>query len=456
MKYAFSFLAMLLWVPLPANAAPPLAEAQQSHLGKTGWWVQLGDPDLNDLIEIALNANPDIEQAAARLARADAAAKAVTSSLLPNIGASGSAAAIKQSLTDPQIRPFTDLPGFQRAQERYSAGLTGSWEADLFGAAPRLRSARANTRAALAELAAVRVAVAAETASTWITIRELQSRRRNMELQRKALAEDAAIIARRVSAGTATQLDADRIAGEQADLAAGVSQLDGLLAAEIEKLGVLIADGERARAVSRQRASSSFQFSVPAMDDVQVSIAQRPDVVAAELRLGAADAAVSAAQRLRFPRISLSGLLASIASGPAALFTGASQTAHGSAVINLPLLDSGRIDAQIADARGARRAALANARKVALEAAADVTRSVALLRTKKAEEDARAASVVALSSTRQRISIAIEAGILDRQSILDAERRTLVAEDALVRAKAEAQRALVSVFRSSAQMDWNQ
>jgi outer membrane protein TolC len=416
------------------------------------WWEGLGDPDLALLVERALGANLDIEQAAARLDRAAAASRATRASLLPNSGVEASAAAIRQSLEDPQIRPFASLPGFPREQERYSAGLSASWEIDLFGGAFRRRSARANAQAAAADLAAARVAVAAEAATAWLTVRELQARRANLQAQRDALAGQEAIVGRRVAAGTAAPLDADRISAERARQAAGTALLDGLVTAEVERLGVLIADAQAARAMAARRAAEPFRLVAPPVDALQVSIAQRPDVVAADRRLEAADAGVSVARSLRFPRISLGGLLASVAYSPAVLFTGAAQSSQASAAVSLPLLDFGRIDAEIADAKGSRRAALAASRKVALEAAADVARSAAVLGSRRDEAAAQREALNALDSSRQRVGAAYAAGTVDLGTVLDVERSRLGAEDGLIVAQAETLKALVSVFRASAQL----
>lgn len=436
---------------LPAAASAetviaPVAAAEPA------WWAMLGDDDLAALVRRALQANLDLEQAAARLDQATATSRAVRASLLPSLGADASAAAIRQSLEDPQIRPFAALPGFPREQERYSAGVSATWEIDLFGSASRRRSARANAQAAAADIAAARVAVAAEVATSWLTIRELQARRLNLQAQQAALAGQEAIVRRRIAAGTAAELDGDRIAAERASQAAATAVIDGLVAAEVERLGVLIADAGTARVTAASRAGESFRMTAPPIDELKVSIAQRPDVIAADRRAESAAAAVGAARSLRFPRISLGGLLASVAFAPAAMFTEASQTVQGSAALSLPLLDFGRIDAEIAGAKGRRRAALAAARQVALEAAADVARSAALLDSRRAEAAAQEKAFAALAKSRGRVGDAYAAGTVDLDTVLDVERSRLGAEDGLIVAQAETMKALVSLFRASAQM----
>jgi NodT family efflux transporter outer membrane factor (OMF) lipoprotein len=431
----------------PAAPAPSFSAAATAP---TGWWHSLGDGDLALLVDKALAANLDIEQAAARLDRAGAAAAAVRASLLPNSNLGASAAAVRQSLEDPAIRPFANIPGFPRNVERYDVGLSASWEIDLFGSAPRRRGARASTEAAAADLAAARVAVAAETASAWLSVRELQLRRANIAAQLTALDKQADIARRQLAAGTTAAIDVDRITAERAGQQAAFHTLDGLVAAEIERLGVLIADAATARALAERRKADPALPVVPDIAQLSVTLAERPDVVAAERRLVAADAALATAKSERLPRISLSGLLATVASGPAALFTAAAQSARGSGLISMPFLDFGRIEAGIDDARGGRRAALAAWQQTTMQAAADVERSAALLASSRAEAGALGTATEASSSAWRRAGTAYAAGVIDLTTLLDIERRSLVSEDRLIAARASTMKALVSLYRATA------
>lgn len=440
-------LAALATVMLavPARAADPVPAATPA-----GWWQLFGDATLTRLVERALASNQAIEQVAARLDQANAAARAVRASQRPNIGGTASAAALRQSLEDPAIRPFASLPGFPRDQERYSAGLSASWEIDLFGGSAKRRSAAAQAQAAAADLAAARVAIAAETATRWLTIRELQAQRRALALIRDAFAREEAAITAAVAAGTAPAAAADRLRAGRAGQAALVADADGAIAAEIEALGVLIGDAQQARADAASHRDTPYAPAIPAIEALPITLAARPDVIAADRRLVAADATLAATRASRFPRIALGGLLATIATGPAALFTGASIAQQGSAAISLPLLDFGRIDAAIADARGNRRAALAAARAASLAAAADVASAAARLDAQRTGLAARQEAFAALATTSARTATAYQSGVVDLPAVLSDERGRLVSETGLISAQAGTLKALVSVFRSTA------
>ena len=79
---------------------------------------------------------------------------------------------------------------------------------------------------------------------------------------------------------------------------------------------------------------------------------QRPDIVAAEARLAAANQDIAAAAAARFPQISINAALGLAALALGDLFSSDSLTASLGGSIAGPLLDFGRVEAQI-DAREA-------------------------------------------------------------------------------------------------------
>jgi outer membrane protein TolC len=401
------------------------------------------------LVDKALTGSPTIEQAAARLDRARAAARATRAALLPDMQVGGGGTAIRQSLEDPVIRPFAGFPAFQRDVERYDATLSASWELDLFGAGPRRKAARATVAAAQADVAATRVMIAAETAAACFNVRELQERLAIARLRVGSLDRQRDALRRRAAAGAVARLDLDRFEGEAEAASAAVPALEALLAAETARLGVLIGDAEAARTLL-MTSSAPAAVSSASLEAVQVEIGRRPDVMAAQARLVAADAGLAAARALRFPKLSLGGLLATVASGPSALFTVAATSAQGSGRLSLPLLDFGSIDAAIADARGARREALAGYRQTLLQAAADVEVATLSLARRRLEAERQEKAASALARAEVAAAKTYDAGALDLTLLLDTQRGSLSAREGAVIARAASAKALVSTFRATA------
>jgi outer membrane protein TolC len=188
----------------------------------------------------------------------------------------------------------------------------------------------------------------------------------------------------------------------------------------------------------------------PAVASTELLVNRRPDVVAASLGLTAANADVSVARAQRFPRVTLGGLIATIASAPAALFSEAATSAQGQGGLFLPLFDFGRIDASIAQATGARRAALADYRATLARAAADLDTAVLTVARRMDEAMLRETATASAERARATADLNYAAGALDLTVLLGADRAALGATEAAVTARAGTARALIALFRASA------
>ncbi len=458
MHFASLSALLLTVVSVAAHAsdngrAPATAATATVQQGDTAWWSSFCDPALSAVIEKALLGSPTIEAAAARLDQARAAARSTRASLLPSLGASGSAGAQRPSLDDPAIRPFVNAPEFQPDVERYELGLRAAWEIDLFGAKPRLRATRARTAGAAADLAAARIAVTADVASTYFSILELRERVAIARARAESLDRQTAALRLRVAQGVTAPLELDRFAGETGSARAAVPGLEIVLAAATARLGVL-AGVEAADAVAALVPQSarlpSAETSGDSVNALTVSLERRPDVAAAGYRLAASRADVSSARARRYPRFSLGGLLATIVSGPAALFSSSSTAAQGAGSFSLNLFDSGAIDAEVAAARGRERESLSNYRATLLTAASEIGVTGKTVAFKRAEASERAAAKATLQRAVRTAQATYDAGALDLTAVLDTDRASQAATEAAAISKGELARAIVALIRATA------
>ena len=116
----------------PTSAPAPALET---------WWDGFNDPMLSRTVQRARDQNLDFAAALARVQQARAAAREAGAQLLPTIDLNGQATRIHQSLESPTGQIASHLPGFNRNQSIYDAGLGASWELDLFGGLRRGREA---------------------------------------------------------------------------------------------------------------------------------------------------------------------------------------------------------------------------------------------------------------------------------------------------------------------------
>jgi len=178
-------------------------------------------------------------------------------------------------------------------------------------------------------------------------------------------------------------------------------------------------------------------------------IRRRPDLIVAERRIAAASARIGVAIAEYYPKFSLGGLLGSataIASGN--LFTGAASQAMGVLGLRWRLFDFGRIDAQIAAARGQEAEALAAYRLAMLRATEDVENAFSALVKREAQVGILARGESSFARARENSVAAYNGGVVSLIEVLDAESNLLQVRDAKAQAQTEAARAAAASFRA--------
>jgi outer membrane protein TolC len=175
---------------------------------------------------------------------------------------------------------------------------------------------------------------------------------------------------------------------------------------------------------------------------------RRPDVVAAEGRLAASNARIGVAIAEYYPHISLSGLVGSLTTEASTLFTGGAFQASGGAALRWRLFDFGRVDAEVAQARGRDAEVLAAWRGATLRAAEDVETALVRLVQARAERAALVRQIAQLKKARDETRKAYSGGVAALIDVFDADRQELVASDRLATVTADEARAAVATYRA--------
>jgi outer membrane protein TolC len=111
-------------------------------------------------------------------------------------------------------------------------------------------------------------------------------------------------------------------------------------------------------------------------------------------------------------------------------------------------LDFGKVNAEVAQARGANAEALAVYRQAVLRAAEDVENALSGLAQTEADVIELQDEVQSLVKARDLAEQAYRAGSITLTDVLDANRQLLVAQDEFDANRADAARAAVGVFRA--------
>jgi NodT family efflux transporter outer membrane factor (OMF) lipoprotein len=443
-------IAPALPTAFPSQADLDSRPAMKTAPALESWWTGFDDPELISIIDRVLAQNLELSAAAERVTQARAAAQQAGAQRYPEAHLEGSVAAQHQSLQSPIGKIASAFPGYERDQALRDIDAGASWELDLFGALKRgAQAASADAQAAEALQQWIRVSVAAEAADAYFRLRGLHER---IELTQAQIDTDDALlqlVGRRQDAGVATDLEIAQARALLSHARAALPPLRSAVALQSNRLDVLM--GVPAGTYAGELRSAAAEYRIPAIDTAEGPaqlLRRRPDVIAAERRLAASSARIGVAVAEYYPRVSLSALLGFESLNGGALIQSASFQPAAIAGLRWHLFDFGRIDAQVAQARGANLEALANYRQSMLSATADVEDAIAQVTQTEAQFAELQDEVNANLRAREAAQQQYVAGTVSLLDVLDADRQLLAARDSLAQAHADDARAAVAAFRA--------
>ena len=304
------------------------------------WWRDFGDEQLNSLIAQALQYNPNLKLALARLARAQAVTEVAGAAKLPQL--SGGIDLTRQKYTANGAVP-APLAGSIR--ESGSVQLSGSWELDFFGKySAALASALGSVRAAQADTEAARVLLASQVARSYFQLARLNEQ---LGVARRTLAqrqETLGLVKDRVNAGLDTQLRQSEGGLPEARLQ--IETLQEQLSLARNALGALV--GKQNEALALYLPTLSAIKTIVNVETIPVDLlGRRADIVAARWRVEAASQDVVNAKTQFYPNINLVAFAGFSSIGLSRLLdTGSQQWGVGPA-LRLPIFDAGRLRANL-------------------------------------------------------------------------------------------------------------
>lgn len=423
-------------------APPPQWYAPLPHHGSLAglatWWQQLGDPTLAELVQAAQAASPTVAAARSRIEEARATETAAGAARLPGLDASASA---RRGNTQPPLPLATIV----------QAGIQASWEIDLFGGnAAAERAARERVAGAQAGWHEARVAVAAETATSYVGLRACERQVLVAEEDARSRAETARLSRLSADAGFTAPADTQLAHASAADAARRVTQQRAQCEVALKALVALTGLPEpRLRHRLAGPWSEPPASALPPVPQVPAALlAQRPDVYRAEREVAAASADVGSADAQRYPRLSLTGSIATGAIHMAGQTTSLPTWSLGPVSVTLPVFDAGRRAATVEAARARYDSAVAQYRGQVRTAVREVEEALVQLDSARARRaDAQAAAQgysAALTATRARY----ESGLASLLELEDARRTALAAQTTLITLQQEALTAWVALYRA--------
>jgi len=414
-----------------ANAAASYADLD--------WWQTYDDPALQTLIRRALERNPDLAIAVARVDQARASLGVNRLQQLPQISAT---AGETRNETSALLTSFT-LPR-ERTNDVLQA--TATWEIDLWG---RLRRATEAGRAELLGAEYTRrgvvIGLVGDVASAYFNLlsldEQLEITRRTVETRQKFVDLTRA----RHDRGVVSGLDVATAEAQLATAQANIPELQRQIALIEDQLSFLLGGppGDVARAGRVQTAAPVPPAGLPSS-----LLERRPDILAAEQSLVAANARVGVAKAALFPTLSLTGAIGSASSSLDGLLTGPAQTFSLGGNLLVPLLDAQRNLFQVDLANARKREAILNYQKTIQGAFRDVADALVARQKYSELETAQQAQVMALRRADEIALARYRGGFSSYFDVINADRDLFTAELDLAAAARNARLASVQLYRA--------
>ena len=347
---------------------------KQAQAGVSDKWIsRFGDSRLNAMVREALAQNRDMRIAAERVLRAAETARISDAASRPQVRFSASATR--------QENVFVNFPfGGSFISNSYGVNTSVDWEPDVWG------RARAGKSAALAEwqaggedYRAARASLAAQVCKAWFALAEAN--------EQVTLAKEALSIRKKTEVavrerfernlteegGTASQLRLAQTdsASAQAELSGSQGDLE-LARRQLELLvgrypaGKISANTRLPRIPSRPAAGLPSEL-----------LLRRPDILAAERRYTATVKKVKEAKLAVFPSFSLTGSVGTSTGELEEILNSDFGVWSIGANIAQPILNGGRVKAEIRTRRSTEREALATLHKTVLNAFGEVENALA-------------------------------------------------------------------------------
>ena len=443
-----SFLVLLLGVAVALNGCgysswiytPPKAQmpekfntasalsGQHFALGQhpeADWWKSFNHPQLDALVDEALAHQPTIAAAQAAIQQAQADLEASRGQLLtPQVGLSTSV--MREHINSSNTGGVFPFGG---SFNLYNAALNVSYSPDLFGSIHEaldglgakvdvekyaLESARLNLAGNVVNAAAKEAGLRAQRA---IIISLLETQQTQIDL-----------VQARIKLGGASRNDLLAAEGAIEMTRASLPPVDKALSQNRNLLARLVGRGTQAESLPIFELSG---FKLP--ETLPISLPselarQRPDILASEASVRAANSAVGVADGNLYPSLNLTGSYGRSTNQLSDLFKSQSTLWSFGGSLVAPLIDGGALRAKKRSAQAAYDQVLAQYRDTVLQALQSVSDALAAIEEDSKTLDAQRAVIANAEASRELAQAQLKIGSGTQQQVLSARVAVLQAQ----------------------------
>jgi outer membrane protein, multidrug efflux system len=433
----------------PATLATVSAQNKLAgNVNLLSWWKSFQDPVLNSLLDEAAANNQDLLLTAGRIEEARATVSGTHANRFPVVDATLSASKSRTSENAGKLPA-----GARPVAKDFQVGLNASYEIDFWGKLARADEAsRARLLAQDANRGLVQSSLYSTLAQNYFALRAYDDLVALSELSLATRGENLRLQQKRFSAGSVGELDLHLADSEAAAAEISLAQAKQALANTESALAVLLGRSPSAIAQPVIVRGSSIntlyqQLSLPA-DLPSDLLNRRPDIIAAEQGLVAANADVGQAKAQYFPSLKLTTGIGDESRVLQDLFNPASLLWNIGASLVQPVFRAGAIGAVVSGAEARKTQALAQYVQTVQGAFRDV--HDALINTTANEQiyDASNRRVSALKDSLYLANLRYTNGYSSYLEVLSAQRDLLQAQASLIDTKRAHLSAVVSIYKA--------
>jgi len=425
-------------VALPPSAPPIIQlDADQLHISapdadKLGndWWVSFHDAQLNQLMARALDNNPSLTEAIARLTRARADVAAVATTLRPQVDANANLSRDHFSETFIYPPPFGGGSWWNG-----QVTLGAHWNPDFWGRQRTIIHAAAHGANAKAfDIGSARSALQSALLDAYLDL--------DQQYQLVALAEAyendrqqmVKLIARRVEAGLDSNVE---------QTAANASLIDAQIARSQARAALELREHQIRSLLG---AAQDTVITAPSLDYRESLVLpsaipgdllmRRADVRAALERVEAASSQAVAAKLAFYPDINISGYIGFTALTLPDLISAPSRQYGVGPNLSLPIFDAGRLRAQLSGARADLNATIAHYNATVLRAVQEVADQLTQLRSSERDVQDQSDKLLQVTAAHSLAERRALSGLTGQLPVLEADMREILARMQYVHSRA--------------------
>ncbi|WP_313139945.1 multidrug efflux RND transporter outer membrane subunit SmeF [Stenotrophomonas sp.] len=419
---------------IPAQWPAEATEGEVADAAAVGWRDFFTDARLQEVIDQALANNRDLRVAVLNVEKARGQYRVQRADRVPALTAQGQ-----------MQRSGGDVP----VSEQFSANLgVAEFELDLFGRVRNLSEAALQQYFAVAaNRRNAQLSLVAETATAWLTYGADQQQLKIAEATLKTYEDSLRLAEARHERGGSSGLELSQTRTLVETARTDAARLRGQLAQDRNALALLAGGQVDPALLPDSIAPQVLALAPPPAGLPSDVLLQRPDIMAAEHQLLAANANIGAARAAFFPSIKLTGSAGSSSGELSGLFDSGTRVWSFLPTITLPIFQGGKLRANLAVANAERDIALAEYEK-SIQTGFRETADALALNVSLDEQVASQQRLVEAAELANRLSQArYDAGLDSFVTLLDARRTAYSAQQTQLQAQLAQQANRITLYK---------